>query len=96
MRFARYAFLTALLAGLVLTLALGRSSVQVSGSPTAYGPHVASGIGSDTVPPRDLFVAASSSSGLSLAVLIPVLAIVVLLTVGGVVFVRRRGGGGGA
>lgn len=92
MRLARYALLTALLTGLVLTLALGRSSVHMSGSPTAYGPHVPSGIGNDTVPPRDLFMAAGSTSGLNLAVWIPILVLAVLLAVGGVVYLLRRGG----
>ncbi len=82
MRTARYALLTALLVGLVLTLAIGRHATQVSGSLTAYG------TGSSANGDRNLFIDAASP-GVNLPLLIALI-IAGLLVLGGILYYLRR------
>ncbi len=96
MRIIRPVLLCTLLVGIALTLALGPSVVspgqvspgQVAAQQTGYGDMGASGIGSDTIPPRSLTI------GAILGGLNPFLiaALVVAALIAAYVWWRRREG----
>lgn len=91
MRIIRPVLLCTLLVGIALTLALGPSVVspgQAAAQQTGYGDMGASGIGSDTIPPRSLTI------GALLAGLNPFLiaALVVAALIAAYVWWRRREG----
>lgn len=92
MRIIRPVLLCTLLVGIALTLALGPSVVspgQAAAQQTGYGDIGASGIGSDTIPPRSLTIGALLA-GLNL--LLVAIIIAALLAAGAYVWWRRREG----
>ena len=93
MRIVRPVLLCTLLVGMALTLALGSSVVRPGQAlaQTGYGDIGASGIGSDTIPPRSLTIGAALA-GLN-PLLIAALIIAALIAGAGVLWWRRREAG---
>ncbi len=90
MRIVRPILLATLVSGIALTLALGPSVVKPTqaGAQTGYGDFGPSGLGSDTVPPRGLFIGAADPSNWNLLLL--VLLLVILAVLAAVTVLRRR------
>jgi LPXTG-motif cell wall-anchored protein len=91
-RIIRPVLLCTLLVGMALTLALGSSVVRPGQAiaQTGYGDMSASGMGSDTIPPRSLTIG-TAITGMN-PLLIAALIIAALIAGAGVVWWRRRAG----